>query len=384
MGVRELYMKQARKVLSTYSSDTFGVISALYGLGGLLVMHDASGCNSTFTTHDEPRWYGDDGLVFVSAVTEEEAVMGTAGERLASDMIEAALHFKPKFTAIASTPIPWMTGSDIDLTAAEIEEKTGIPSFGFDVSGMKSYEIGSSQAFLAFAKRFCIGPKSTVKNGVNILGATPLDLEEDQFEHIKDVIEKGGLNVVSSWSMKGCFEDIAKAVNAEVSLVVSVTGIETARYLFDKFGIPYVIGLPCGLFTDRKVFSALNEAIQTNGNISIFRNYVSDREAKTVVIGEPVAARSLALEKAFSGTNDETNESVIIKDSVRVISPIADSPSIKELLSDGDIMTTSETEIEYELSSCNTIYADGLYRFVCPEDAELIKVHHRAYSGRIM
>ena len=100
MGVRELYMNQARKVLSTYSSDTFGVISALYGLGGLLVMHDASGCNSTFTTHDEPRWYGDDGLVFVSAVTEEEAVMGTAADRLAADMIEAAEHFKPNFTAI--------------------------------------------------------------------------------------------------------------------------------------------------------------------------------------------------------------------------------------------------------------------------------------------
>ena len=207
-------MKQARKVLSTYSSDTFGVISALYGLGGLLVMHDASGCNSTFTTHDEPRWYGDDGLVFVSAVTEEEAVMGTAGDRLAADMIEAAGHFKPNFTAIASTPIPWMTGSDIYLTAAEIEGKTGIPSFGFDVSGMKSYEVGASMALLAIAKRFCDAPKPSVTGGVNILGATPLDIEDGQFEHVKRVIEGCGLNVLSSWSMKGRFEDLSKASGA--------------------------------------------------------------------------------------------------------------------------------------------------------------------------
>ena len=66
-------MKQARKVLSTYSSDTFGVISALYGLGGLLVMHDASGCNSTYSTHDEPRWYDMRSDIYISALTETDA-----------------------------------------------------------------------------------------------------------------------------------------------------------------------------------------------------------------------------------------------------------------------------------------------------------------------
>lgn len=383
MGVRELHMNQARKVLSTYSSDTFGVISALYGLGGLLVMHDASGCNSTFTTHDEPRWYGDDGLVFVSAVTEEEAVMGTAGDRLAADMIEAAGHFKPNFTAIASTPIPWMTGSDIDLTAAEVEEKTGIPSFGFDVSGMRSYEIGASMALLALAKRFCSASEAPIAGSVNILGATPLDLEDEQYEHVKAVIEECGLNVLSSWSMKGRFEDLAKASSAEVSLVVSVTGIDTAKYLFEQFGIPYVIGLPCGPVTDSAVASALKNAVNEKKCISVFDGFVSDRDAVTVVIGEPVAARSLAMEKNAVLSNDDTGN-ISVKGNVRVISPIVDSPNIEALLSDGDIMTTSETEIEDELSKCKTIYADGLYRFVCPEDAELIKVHHRAYSGRIM
>ncbi len=376
-------MNQARKVLSTYSSDTFGVISALYGLGGLLVMHDASGCNSTFTTHDEPRWYGDDGLVFVSAVTEEEAVMGTSGDRLAADMIEAARHFKPNFTAIASTPIPWMTGSDIDLTAAEIEDKTGIPSFGFDVSGMRSYEIGASMALLMLAKRFCNAPKSSVTGGVNILGATPLDLEDGQFEYVKAVIEGCGLNVLSSWSMKGRFEDLAKASGAEVSLVVSVTGIDTAKYLFEQYGIPYVIGLPSGPVTDKAVSTALKDAIKAKKCNSIFDGYISDRGAATVVIGEPVAARSLALEKNSVLSNDNTCN-MSINGKVRVISPIVDSPNIGALLSTGDIMTASETEIEDELKKCKTIYADGLYRFVCPEGAELIKVHHRAYSGRIM
>ncbi len=43
----------------------------------MTVMHDASGCNSTYTTHDEPRWYSMDSMVYISALSELEAVMGT-------------------------------------------------------------------------------------------------------------------------------------------------------------------------------------------------------------------------------------------------------------------------------------------------------------------
>ena len=49
-------MKQTARIISTYSADTFGVCSALFELGGMVIMHEASGCNSTYTTHDEPRW----------------------------------------------------------------------------------------------------------------------------------------------------------------------------------------------------------------------------------------------------------------------------------------------------------------------------------------
>ena len=81
-------MKQTSGFISTYSADAFGVCSALYELGGLVVMHDASGCNSTYTTHDEPRWYDMDSMVYISGLTEIEAIMGDDG-RLIDDIINA-------------------------------------------------------------------------------------------------------------------------------------------------------------------------------------------------------------------------------------------------------------------------------------------------------
>ena len=45
-------MKQVSVTLSTYTADVSGVCSALYELGGMVVIHDPSGCNSTYNTHD--------------------------------------------------------------------------------------------------------------------------------------------------------------------------------------------------------------------------------------------------------------------------------------------------------------------------------------------
>ena len=74
-------MKQTARILSTYSADTFGVCSALYELGGMVVIHDPSGCNSTYTTHDEPRWFKEPSQIFVSALTENQltAAVATVG-----------------------------------------------------------------------------------------------------------------------------------------------------------------------------------------------------------------------------------------------------------------------------------------------------------------
>ena len=98
-------MKQTARIISTYSADVMGVCSALFELGGMTVMHDASGCNSTYTTHDEPRWYDMDSMVYISGISEMEAIMGD-DEKLIEDICEAAEEMHPKFIAIAGTPVP--------------------------------------------------------------------------------------------------------------------------------------------------------------------------------------------------------------------------------------------------------------------------------------
>ncbi len=191
-------MKQTARIISTYSADTFGVCSALFELGGMVVMHAASGCNSTYTTHDEPRWYDMDSMIYISALSEMEAIMGD-DEKLISDIEEAAKSFHPKFIAVAGTPIPAMTGFDYEAVAELIEERTGIPAFGFATTGMNTYVHGASMALEGIARRFVEKNVEKTKNlSINILGLTPLDFSVNgAAESIEAFVEEAGFEVIS-------------------------------------------------------------------------------------------------------------------------------------------------------------------------------------------
>ena len=81
-----LSMRQSYRMIPVYTADVSGVCSALYELGGMTVMHDPSGCNSTYNTHDEIRWYDQDSLIFISGLTEIDAIMGNDRKFMISSM----------------------------------------------------------------------------------------------------------------------------------------------------------------------------------------------------------------------------------------------------------------------------------------------------------
>ena len=158
-------MKQVYRDLCTYSADLFGICSALYELGGLVVMHDASGCNSTYNTHDEPRWWSMDSMVYVSGLVEQDAILGN-DERLINDCVEVAMREHPHFIALSRSVLPTYMGTDVRGIAHVIEKRTGIPTFGFATNGMDSYVRGAAAAFRALAERFLSPGKAQAREQV--------------------------------------------------------------------------------------------------------------------------------------------------------------------------------------------------------------------------
>ena len=94
----------------------------------MIVIHDPSGCNSTYTTHDEPRWYDHDSLIYVSAMTERDAVLGD-DHRLIEEIVTAARQQQPRFICLIPSQIAHLIGTDCRAICRILEKKTGIPAF---------------------------------------------------------------------------------------------------------------------------------------------------------------------------------------------------------------------------------------------------------------
>lgn len=360
-------MKQTSTIISTYSADVFGVCSALFELGGMTVMHDASGCNSTYTTHDEPRWYDMDSMVYISGLSEMEAIMGD-DEKLISDICAAAEELHPKFIAVAGTPIPAMTGFDFDAVAELIESRTGIPALGFATTGMNTYVHGASMALEAVARRFA--DRNAVKTAqptANILGLTPLDFSVNRSDAaIAAFLEESGFKVLSRWAMGSTLEDLSRAGSAHVNLVVSSTGLGAAKALQELFGTPYVVGVPMGEEFSALVRGALQTAAATGENQF---PACCLQGGDTVIIGEGVTSVSLA-----SALELSTGKAV------KVICP---TETDEALLREKDAKLQFEEEILEALSNARQVIADPLFKPICPETVRFVALPTESFSGRI-
>ena len=372
-------MKQVARILSTYTADASGVCSALYELGGLIVMHDASGCNSTYNTHDEPRWYDSPAMVYISALDEMSAVMGTADDKLVEDVVAAAKDLSPRFIALAGTPIPAMMGTDFVALARIIEGRCHIPAFGFPTNSMHSYQHGAGMALTAIAQRFCPADKQTPtlkagqKPGVNLLGLTPLDFSVNgSAVSLRKFFERAGYPVISAWAMGSSLEDLRRAYLAQVNVVATASGLATARLLQARYGTPYVTGQPIGKTLSGRLLAAVDAAAQDGKNRMLWPTRQNDASQKPrYILGEAVQSLSLAeamfLEK---GTP------------VQVICPLE---AEKELFPPQLTYEEDEDAIEALFAKASQVIADPLYQPLLPKDGSVVfsPLPHEAFSGRI-
>ena len=412
-------MRIVKRVLSTYSADNFGVCSALYELGGLVVMHDASGCNSTYNTHDEPRWYDMDSMVFISGLTEKDAIFGN-DEVLVRNLCETAEKLHPKFVCICGGPLPHIIGTDFRAVAKAVSRRTGLPCFGIQTNGMDAYTSGAGEAFACLVDVMenvepdsrkieraggdkvpeTITDKSEKSTGglvgcesnavekikVNLLGATPLDFSlNGSVQAIQELLEEHGFAVRSTWAMGDTLENLLSSGDADVNLVISATGFAVAKRMRERFGIPYVVGCPVGRAAAEKVVSQLGQAAgsknSADGSTQSHEENSCDK-ARILLIGEPVVMKSMAETLKANGSlkSDEDGCGKEKKLSVRIISPMRGLP---REIAEGTDEIVLEDELREACRRADLVIADPLYARLLPDEPEkFIKLPHVAYSGR--
>ncbi|SEP86015.1 Nitrogenase molybdenum-iron protein, alpha and beta chains [Lachnospiraceae bacterium NE2001] len=382
-------MNQTARRISIYAADTSGFCSALYEYGGMTVIHDASGCNSTYTTHDEPRWYDKDSMMYISGFTEKDAIMGN-DERFVHDLVLAAEELKPNFVAICASPLPAMTGVDLEAIAYEVESETGIPSFNVKTNGMQSYITGAGNAYLELAKHFTKPADKAHAGLVNVLGLTPLDFPlEGTVQDIRKWLAEHEFQINATVGIDSSLEQIQHLSEADASLVVASTGIPLAEYLFETYGIPYVVGAPLGGEEATSVLCInLKIAVKEGARFKGVKMMVPCGK-RIAVIGESILSRSLANAiyaeykvpaRVLESVGDGYMEVLI---SGKNSNPEIHNENEMQLYNDAldDVSCDDEDILEQEISKSDIIIGDPLFEPLC-SGKTFIRLPHMAFSGR--
>lgn len=373
--------------LPPFSPDYSGVCSALFSLNCLTVIHDGAGCTGNYTGYDEPRWYHSNSPIYCSGLREIDAILGD-DEKLIQKVLEAVSLLekegrRPELIALVGSPVPMVIGTDMEGIATELENRTGIRSFGFSATGLSYYPQGLEQVDRKLIRRILQERdgkekrsekilQTASKTAVNLLGASPLDFGKTAtIEEMKNWLENRGYRINTCfWDCRSVAE-IEQAVFADCNIVVSVAGLWLAEYMEQEYGIPYVMGLPYGSTYSEYWKKQLDEKKRTAKKLSLNQNEIQPKNSEILIIGEQLQSSAIrdALEYQYGRTAD-----------------VAGICSWKpELAKAGDALMDSEADLEERLNreQYKLIIGDELYQGLLHSAKEWKVYNHYAVSSKL-
>lgn len=375
--------------LPPIAPDYSGAASALFDLGGIVVMHDASGCTGNYTGFDEPRWLGSRSAVYCSGLRRMDAIMGN-DQKFIDGALAAAKDLNPTMISYLGSPVPMVIGIDLKGMAAETEDASGLPCFGFNTTGQHYYDKGASDVFLKLIKRFtkpsgakitaedsCSGTYSDQiprKKRANVLGLLSVDMgNEANPDEICAHIENAGYEINARFAMGLSIEQIERAAEADVNIVIARCGLDAAQFMEKKFGIPYVCGAPVGdgnvfdqkLKGEAEPVSAQMEQPNTNTDRGI------------LIIHEQIFANSIREEIKNAMTKSGAHIPVTVGSMYGLDTRIAGT---------GDLNLPHELSVRNTVNSgdYSVIIADPeIAKLIRRDDVTFIELPHVALSGRL-
>ncbi|WP_320934630.1 nitrogenase component 1 [Hungatella effluvii] len=284
--------------LPPFSPDYSGASAVLFDLKTVTAMHDASGCTGNYTGYDDPRWYGSHSGIFCSGLRQIDAVLGD-DEKLIKKMEAAARDIQPDLMALVGSPVPMVIGADLEGIAVELEERTGIPSFGFDTTGTAYYDRGAFRAAKALMDRYTAkqaAKEAAIERRGNILGALPMDFGKgEEIRDFKRFLAENGYETGLCLAMDYSLSDLKEAASAQVNLAVSRFGFLMAQYMEQRFRIPYLCGFPAGESGEKAWLEALERVRETRHSeiLNAIEQKDGTEDMSILIVGEQVMSNSL-------------------------------------------------------------------------------------------
>lgn len=294
-------------------SKLLGVMRAIGGISDAVsIVHGRSCCHADtllFRALTSPH---DDIRVLGSGLRGQDVSAG--GNRKLSLAIRSAYQeFKPELIAVLIASVPTMMGDDVEGTVARMQKEIPARILTFACAG---YEGRAGEGYEEVLGRLVsdMVPAEPKGNKVNLLGfkadepAGACDLKE-----IKRMLADQGIET-NSILTGADFNNILHAPEAVLNIILGGDGLECARLMGERFGLPYVdVPYPFGLEQSVEFLQKVTKAMEREMNQEIIvreKEWIKERLQKVYaylqgIYGLPVAVvgesgRAFALARFLS------------------------------------------------------------------------------------
>lgn len=344
-------------------ADNFGFIEVMNKTDGMGIIDDCSEYRTSAERRRGRRKTGEPEMRVVhTEISSEDVVSGTR-QKVLDAFEEYRRDFQPEFALLSAGPCSAMIGTDLEEIAEKLEQDSRIKAAAVKLSGHKTYDVGISETLLTLAK--LLSKQGDVRQGsINILGANTLDWQEKNTASFRRWTEEKGFSIIADLGGSEKAENIAKAPEAAVNLVVTASGLAAARYLQKEYGTPYIAMAPFGKTWTEMMVNALRDKEQPQSSPQ-----PENQQAEVLVISEQLMGNAI-------------RETLIRDYGIQKIRVCTFYTLDKSLAQPGDRRIRSEKDAETLLreGGFRTIIADPLLRCFAPENSRWIDLPHKAFQ----
>lgn len=190
------------------------------------------------------------GRTYSTHIDETDISLGDTS-RLDRTIAEIVENDNPKVIFLLPSSVPEIIGIDLVAICKELQPLyPDIPLIpfgygGFDIFGYR----GVQEALLNLARKLSLDVEKSLEPKFNIIGSCSdmFRFQSDAEEIIR--IMEGAFGIKPSCVMTShtSVDEIRNMGEASINLVIRREGIPAAKYLEDRFNIPYLLGRPYGI-----------------------------------------------------------------------------------------------------------------------------------------
>lgn len=237
-------MKNLYKYLPPFLADTFGFQEIVDVTDGMGILDDCAPYKGKVSRTDITEPYR--GSRMVCSNIRMEDVIGGTKNKLLDAFFKNSRQLDPAFVLLSNAPVSSMIGTDLEDVCDTVTAQSGIPAAAVELAGHKYYDHGLSQTMLALARLLVEPAEEKIPHSVNLIGGNAIDWSAQTLREIRSWITKRGFHIVSQWGGSERAANLKQAAKSELNLVLTVSGLATAKWMEREFGIPYIAAAPFG------------------------------------------------------------------------------------------------------------------------------------------